>query len=243
MAEIGISLIGLSTAALAGAVSFASPCVLPLIPGYLSYVSGGIDPASSRWPDRARILWPASWFVLGFTTVFVLLGLGAQALGGLALRYSVEANFVGGALVILFGILMTGLVRAPALMGEWRWMGPQTVTGPRTAYVLGLAFAFGWTPCIGPVLGSILTVTAASAASGAVLLGAYSLGLGVPFLLAALFFGNAAAFLKRMRRVGHWLNLGAGLVMISMGILMMTGRLQLVAIWLLEQFPALGLIG
>lgn len=240
---IEMSAVGLATAVVAGAISFVSPCVLPLVPGYLSFVSSGIDPASTRMIDRLRVAWPALFFVLGFTTVFVMLGLGAQALGGLLLRYSFEANLIGGLLVAAFGLIMTGLVRLPFLMQEFRTMGPTSVSGPTGAYLLGLAFAFGWTPCIGPVLGSILTVSALSAGSGAILLAAYGLGLGVPFLVVALTFGHFAGSLKRLRYVGHILNVVAGSIMIVMGVLMMTGRLQLIAFWLLERFPGLGTIG
>lgn len=240
---IEVSAVGLATAVLAGAISFLSPCVLPLVPGYLSFVSSGIDPASTRMIDRMRVAWPALFFVLGFTTVFVMLGLGAQALGGILLRYSFEANLVGGLLVASFGLIMTGLVRLPFLMQEFRTMGPTSVSGPTGAYLLGLAFAFGWTPCIGPVLGSILTVSALSAGSGAILLAAYGLGLGVPFLVVALTFGHFAGSLKRLRYAGHILNVVAGGIMIVMGVLMITGRLQLIAFWLLERFPGLGTIG
>lgn len=241
--SIEVSTIGLATAALAGAISFVSPCILPLVPGYLSFVSNGVDPASKQLGDRLRVTWPALWFVTGFTTVFVLLGLGAQALGGLLLRYSAEANLIGGLLVVVFGLMMTGLFKVPFLMREFRSLGPRLVTGPGTAYVLGLAFTFGWTPCIGPVLGSILTVSAMSPSSGAILLAAYGFGLGVPFILAALLFGNAAAVLKHLRYTGRILNYAAGAVMITMGALMMTGRLQVIAFWLLERFPSLGSIG
>ncbi|MEX0408763.1 cytochrome c biogenesis protein CcdA [Aquibium sp. LZ166] len=240
---IDVSLVGLLTAVVAGAVSFISPCVLPLVPGYLSFVSSGVDPASTRLADRFRVLWSAMFFIAGFTTIFVLLGLGAQALGGILLRYSFEANLIGGALLIGFGLVMTGLVTFPLLMRDIRASGPQIVSGPAGAYTLGLAFAFGWTPCIGPVLGSILTVTAVSAGSGAVLLAAYGLGLGIPFLVVALAFSSIAGILKRARYAGHILNIVAGSVMIVMGLLMMTGRLTLIAFWLLERFPGLGYIG
>lgn len=243
MALIEVSVLGLATAAAAGAISFASPCVLPLVPGYLSYVAGGVDPREAGSARRSRLLIPAACFVLGFTTLFVLLGLSAQVLGGILQRYSVEANLIGGALVILFGLAMTGLLRLPMLMADRRWRGPDEIRGPIGAFLLGIAFAFGWTPCIGPVLASILAVTATSAGNGAVLLGVYGLGLGVPFLLVALFFGKAAAALKRMRRAGAALNVGAGTIMIAIGGLMMTGRLTEVAIWLLTTFPALGQIG
>jgi cytochrome c-type biogenesis protein len=240
---IDVSAIGLLTAVAAGAVSFISPCVLPLVPGYLSFVSSGVDPSSTRVADRVRVAWSATFFIAGFTTIFVILGLGAQVLGGMLLRYSFEANLLGGALLIGFGLMMTGLIRLPMLMQDFRSSGPQIVTGPTGAYTLGLAFAFGWTPCIGPVLGSILTVTAVSAGSGALLLAAYGLGLGIPFLVVALAFSSVAGFLKRIRYAGHVLNMVAGGVMIVMGVLMMTGRLTLIAFWLLERFPGLAAIG
>lgn len=243
MAIIDVSLLGLATAAMAGAISFLSPCVLPLVPGYLSYVAGGADAGGGK-SRQFDVLGPALLFVLGFTTVFVLLGLSAMALGGFLQRYQIETNLIGGALVIVFGLAMTGLLRLPvALMADRRWHGPTQIGGPVGAFLLGIAFAFGWTPCIGPVLASILTVTATSSGNGAVLLGAYGLGLGVPFLLAALFFGSAAVALKRMRRAGAALNVGAGAVMVGVGILMMTGRLQEIAIWMLTTFPVLGSIG
>lgn len=245
MTFIDVSLMGLATAATGGAISFLSPCVLPLVPGYLSYVAGEADCiAHDGRPPQLRVLGPAFLFVFGFTCVFVLLGLSAMALGGFLQRYQIEANLIGGALVVAFGLAMTGLLRLPnALMADWRWRGPTQIRGPFGAFLLGVAFAFGWTPCIGPVLASILTVTATSAGNGAVLLGAYGFGLGVPFLLAALFFGSAAASLKRLRRVGVVLNVAAGTVMVSIGILMMTGRLQEIAIWILTTFPMLGRIG
>lgn len=245
MALIDVSLLGLLTAVMAGAISFLSPCVLPLVPGYLSYVAGGVNGAVGDGRTRQlRVLGPALFFVLGFTTVFILLGLSAMVLGGFLQRYQVGANLIGGALVVVFGLAMTGLLRLPvALMADRRWRGPTQTGGTFGAFLLGIAFAFGWTPCIGPVLASILAVTATSAGNGAVLLGAYGLGLGIPFLLAALFFGSAAVALKRMRRAGAVLNVSTGVVMVGVGILMMTGRLQEIAIWMLTTFPMLGSIG
>ena len=239
-----ISLLGLATAAAAGAISFLSPCVLPLVPGYLSYVAGGAGATGSGGAvSRLHILRPALVFVLGFTTIFVLLGISAMALGGVLQRFQTETNLIGGALVIVFGLAMTGLLRLPMLMADHRWNGPRQVNGPVGAFLLGVAFAFGWTPCIGPVLGSILTVTATSSGNGAIFLGAYGLGLGVPFLLTAILMGNAAAALKRMRRFGVALNISGGAIMIGVGVLLMTGRLQEIAIWMLTTFPALGAIG
>lgn len=244
MPGIDVSILGLATAAVAGAVSFVSPCVLPLVPGYLSYVAGGTHPLADARARPRDVLAPAFLFVLGFTTIFVLLGISAQALGGLLQRHQFATNLIGGALVAGFGLMMTGLVRLPFfLMTDYRWHGPSRVGGPFGSYLVGMAFAFGWTPCIGPVLGSIFTITASSAGNGALLLGVYGLGLGIPFLLAALFFGRVAAILKRMRLAGAALNVASGLVMVGVGVLMMMGRLQDIAIWMLARFPALGGIG
>ena len=237
--------VGIATAFFAGAVSFLSPCVLPLVPGYVSYVAGrSLDDAVP--PSAVRILWLSGCFVLGFSTIFVLLGVGANALSATLRRYSFEANLVGGALVILFGLITMGLLRVATLDRELRFHGLlPNGGGPFAAYVLGLAFAFGWTPCIGPVLGAILALASAhaTAASGAAMLAVYSLGLGVPFVLAALFLGGFMARMQTMRRAGRVLRITAGGVMVAMGLAMMTGRLSDVAIWFLQTFPALGQIG
>ncbi len=237
-----VSLLGLATALAAGAVSFLSPCVLPLVPGYLSFVSGDAARSFGDGGQR-RVLVFASSFVAGFTTVFVLLGLGSQALGGWLQQYREEANLVGGVLVIIFGLSTMGLVRLQWLLGTYRWRGPDIVRSPTGAYTLGLAFAFGWTPCIGPVLASILVVSVSSAASGAILLGAYGLGLGIPFLLTAMFFGAGAASLGKLRQVGRVLNIVAGAILVAMGVLMITGQITLIAGYLLENFPILGRLG
>jgi len=242
-----ISNIGLLTAFAAGAISFLSPCVLPLVPGYVSYVAGGAIPRDSGGSALALRL-PAVGlsvcFVLGFSTVFVLLGASATALGQLLLNYRYELNIVGGVIVILFGLFLIGLVRSTWLMREFRFHAAIPGGRPFSAYVLGLAFAFGWTPCIGPVLGAILTVSAASAtvSGGVALLATYSLGLGVPFLLAALFTDGLMARLKAMGRIGWLLQLAAGVVLVVMGLAMITGQLSAFAYWFLETFPVLGRI-
>lgn len=237
-----VSLFGLLTAIGAGAISFLSPCVLPLVPGYLSFIAGSEE---QNVGARARVhtLVHATSFVAGFTTIFVLLGLGSQAIGGWLMHYRYEANLIGGALVMLFGLSMTGALRLHWLLGDYRWRGPSLIRSPATAYTLGVAFAFGWTPCIGPVLASILVVTSTSAAAGAILLGAYGLGLGIPFLLTALLSGTAAGHLRHLRALGRGLHFAAGVVLIGMGALMITGRLQLLAIYLLDAFPALARLG
>lgn len=243
-----ISNIGLITAFAAGLISFLSPCVLPLVPGYISYVAGrsvaepvGGGEVALRMPALGLSL----CFVLGFSTVFVLLGATATALGRLLLAYRYELNIIGGAIVIAFGLFMLGLLRPNWLLRDLRFHTASQGGRPVAAYVLGLGFAFGWTPCIGPILGAILTVSAGSATAvqGVALLAVYSLGLGVPFLIAALFTETLATRLKSIGRVGRLLQALAAGIMIVMGIAMITGQLSTFAFWLLETFPILGQIG
>jgi len=240
--------IGLVTAFVAGLISFLSPCVLPLVPGYVCYVSGqSLEALKTDRDGRARraALGLSTLFVLGFSTVFVLLGASATAAGQLLLRYRYEANLVGGALVILFGLLMAGVIRPGWFLREWRFHGARPAAHPLAAYLLGLAFAFGWTPCIGPVLGAILAVSVVSMTvhEGMALLAVYSLGLGVPFLIVALFTGTFVARMKRLARLGRSLQVGAGVVMMIMGTAMITGQLTALSYWLLRTFPALAELG
>lgn len=232
----------------AGVVSFLSPCVLPLVPGYVSYVAGQSlsDPASRRSArNRVATLSLSILFVLGFSTVFVILGASATALGQLFLSYRYEANLIAGAFVVVFGLLMIGIVRWPWLQRDIRFHLDLPGGRPIAAYLLGLAFAFGWTPCIGPVLGTILTTSAVSAtvAQGIVLLSVYSLGLGLPFLAAALFTDRLFGQLKSLRRAGRYLQAGSGGVVVGMGVAMMTGQLTVFSYWLLNTFPVLAKIG
>jgi len=193
--------IGLAVAFAAGVISFLSPCVLPIVPGYVSYIAGESLQRRRHLHagERLLALGLSAFFVAGFSTVFIAFGASASAIGQLLLRYRYEANLVAGALVVAFGLF---------LLGAWRWLPwlqrdlrlhPHLNAGnPLAAFVLGVAFAFGWTPCIGPVLGAILAVSAAGA-SGVDLLAAYALGLGVPFLLAALFADRIARLLGLLR--------------------------------------------
>ena len=237
--------IGLLAAFAAGIISFLSPCVLPLVPAYVSFVAGQNFQRHRHLHagERLAALGLSGFFVLGFSTVFIAFGASASALGQLLQRYRYEANLVAGVIVIVFGLLMLGMGRVlPWLQRDLR-LHPRLHGGnPPAAFVLGVAFAFGWTPCIGPVLGAILAVSAAGA-SGVDLLAAYALGLGVPFLLAALFADRIARLLGRLRGVGAALQIGGGLVMIVLGIAMLTGQLTVFSKWMLDTFPALGSVG
>lgn len=239
--------IGVLAAFAAGIVSFLSPCVLPLVPAYVSYVAGESYQRRRHLHAQERLaaLGMSAFFVAGFSTVFIAFGASASALGQLFLRYRYEANLVAGVIVIVFGLFMLGLWRwVPWLLRDLR-LHPRLHGGnPAAAFVLGVAFAFGWTPCIGPVLGAILTVSAAdTSASGVGLLAAYSLGLGVPFLLAALFADRAAKVLGKLRGIGAALQIGGGLVLVAFGVAMITGWVSVIAIWLLDAIPALGRLG
>jgi cytochrome c-type biogenesis protein len=243
-----LSLIVLLTAFGAGIISFLSPCVLPLVPGYISYVAGDSLSHNHHSNERSRRLATfglSLCFVAGFSTVFVALGAGATAAGQLLLRYKYETNIAGGIIVIIFGLFMIGILKLPWLQRDLRFHGHIKGARPLGAYLIGLAFAFGWSPCIGPVLGVILTVSAAAAtvSSGIALLGAYSLGLGIPFLVTALFTGALLSRLKSMRRFGRWLQIGAGVGMVFMGIAIITGWLSTFAFWLLKTFPVFATIG
>jgi cytochrome c-type biogenesis protein len=237
---VDFSSVGIATAFAAGAISFLSPCVLPLVPAYISYIAG--ETLEVRPEHRARSLWLSLFFVFGFTTVFVVLGAGANALNAALAPYRHQLTVLSGALVILFGVFTLGLWRPAWSQRDVRVHARLLRTGPLSAFLLGVAFAFGWTPCIGPVLGAILAL-AASSSAGVTLLAVYSLGLGLPFVLAAIFL---AGFTKRavtLRKAGHVLRLMAGATMIAMGGAMMTGDLATLAIWFLETFPALGSLG
>ena len=242
-----LSVLGLASAFAGGMISFLSPCVLPIVPGYVSYVAGGSVQRGHHVHAGQRLaaLGMSALFVAGFSAVFIAFGASASALGQLLLRYRFEANFISGAIVVLFGLVMLGLWRwVPWLARDMRMHPRLTGGSPAAAFVLGLAFGFGWTPCIGPVLGAILTISAAStSASGVGLLAAYALGLGVPFLIAAFFVDRAARVTARLRRFGAALQIVGGLVMVVIGVAMMTGRMTVFAFWLLKTFPVFQRIG
>jgi cytochrome c-type biogenesis protein len=231
--------------ALAGLVSFLSPCVLPLVPPYLGYLSGasieemqgsGVD--AERWRHIVR---SALFFVFGFTTVFVALGAGASMFGQWVQLHKAQLSLLAGIVIIGFGAHFLGILRVPLLFRQARFRLPVPGANLAGAYLMGLAFAFGWTPCIGPVLATVLAVAAneASLGAGVRLLFVYSLGLGIPFLLAAAALGPFLAVLQRMRAHLRHVEMVMGVLLVATGVLMLTGSLNWLGAWLLENVPAL----
>jgi cytochrome c-type biogenesis protein len=240
--------ISIPTALFAGFVSFLSPCVLPLVPAYRVYLTGATveHVASEEKPAASRraVLLCALLFVLGFSTVFVGLGASASVIGAALRRWSAELSIAAGIVIIVMGLHFLGLTRIGFLMREGRMPIPKPV-GLWGAYVMGLAFAFGWTPCIGPVLAAILSIAAAenTVQKGALLLAVYSAGLGIPFLLAAVLIERSSSALARLRRHLVTVERVMGGLMILVGIAFLTGAVSNVGVWLLEAFPALQSIG
>lgn len=239
-------------ALLAGVVSFLSPCVLPLVPPYLVYLAGasiervagaGVAGDPPRRDRRGTVL-AALLFVAGFSTVFVALGASASVIGRLLRAYSDVLSIVAGVVIIAMGLHFLGLTRVGALMREKRLPMPRPV-GLWGAYVMGLAFAFGWTPCIGPILATILAVAGSkeTVLKGATLLAVYSAGLGLPFLLAAFAVEPFAAFLARFKRHLGMVEKGMGALLVLTGLAFLFGLVNQVSFLLLEWFPVLGTIG
>ncbi len=238
-------------AVLAGVLSFLSPCVLPLVPPYLCYVSGlSLEEMSATGADQqrkplARIMLAALLFVLGFTTVFVLLGATASAMGNVLRQNLPLLSQIAGGLIILMGLHFLGVFRIGFLSREARYHHSGTSVSLWGSYFIGLAFAFGWTPCIGPVLAAILSVagTEDSVYKGMVLLGLYSLGLGIPFLIAAFSMDRFLAWAKVLKRHMQTIERVMGVLLIATGIAFLTGGMQTMAYWLLELFPGLATLG
>src|SRR3984957_640975 len=240
--------VSIPAALIAGLVSFLSPCVLPLVPPYLVYLTGATiehvanDEAVSS--SRRAVMVSAVMFVLGFSTVFVALGASASLIGGFIHAWSAELSIVAGCVIIVMGLHFLGLTRIDLLMREGRLPIPRPV-GLWGAYLMGLAFAFGWTPCIGPILAAILAVAASeeTVGKGAGMLAVYSLGLGVPFIVAALAVEPFAAFLARFRKSLGLVEKAMGGLLVLTGIAFLTGAVSQASYWLLDTFPMLGKIG
>lgn len=236
--------VSVPAAMVAGLVSFLSPCVLPLVPPYLIYLTGAtiehVSHDETAKASKRAVMLAALMFVLGFSTVFVALGASASFIGSFIRAWSAQLSIVAGIVIIIMGLHFLGLTRIGFLMREGRLTAPKPV-GLWGAYVMGLAFAFGWTPCIGPILAAILSVAAAedTVVKGAGLLAVYSAGLGIPFLLAALMIERFSSLFNRMKRHLATVERGIGVLMVLTGIAFLTGTISNVSIWLLETFPAL----
>jgi len=230
----------------AGIISFLSPCVLPIVPPYLAYMSGvSLNDLSESGQSRARAVVPALFFVLGLSTVFIFLGFTASAIGTVFLQYQSYFNTIAGVLVMVFGAHFVGVYRIKFLDREARIDAGDRGGSSLGAYILGLAFAFGWTPCIGPQLGAILSLAASegSVARGTTLLAIYAIGLGVPFLLVAAFLPRLQGLMGWMKRHMEQIERVMGLLLWTIGLLMLTGGFSAFSFWLLETFPALAVLG
>ncbi len=233
-------------ALLAGVLSFLSPCVLPIVPPYLAYMSGvSLQDLQDKNASRNRALLPALFFVLGLSTVFLFLGFTASAIGVAFLQFQGYFNTVAGILVMLFGLHFIGIYRIGFLDREARLDAGDQGGSAFGAYILGLAFAFGWTPCIGPQLGAILSIAAseASLTRGTFLLGIYAAGLGIPFLLVAAFLPRLTGVMGWMKRHMDRIEKVMGLLLWTIGLMMLTGGFSAFSFWLLDTFPALAVLG
>ncbi len=242
--------VGIGTAILAGLLSFLSPCVLPLIPGYLSFISGvSMDDLQRRDRSSAltgRLFINTLFFVLGFSLVFVLLGATASSLGKFLTENLSLFNKIAGVLVFLFGLHVAGVFRVKALNYEKRFhLDTSKRRGLLGSSLIGIAFAFGWTPCIGPILGSILVLAGqqASVNQGILLLLFYSAGLGIPFIITAVLFSYLIGTFSFVKRHFHAIEIISGVLLMIIGVLIFFNLLQSISTWILNLFPALQNIG
>ncbi len=241
--------VGYGAALLAGFLSFVSPCVLPIVPPYLAYLAGVSFTElqdSKVAPETARRVFLSSvFFVLGFTTVFVALGATASVIGQTIAEYFGILSVIAGVLIILMGLHFMGIFRIGLLYREARMEVQKKPAGFIGAYVMGLAFAFGWTPCVGPVLATILFVAGSegTAMKGAMLLAVYSLGIGIPFMLAGSFASRFLGWANRFKKHMHKIEVAMGLLLVLTGVLFITGSMSAIAQWLLDTFPGFQSIG
>lgn len=230
----------------AGLLSFLSPCVLPIVPPYLAYMGGVSVGDMDEARDARRRVFTAAWFfVLGLSTVFLFLGMAVSALGRAFLQYQDWFIYGAGLVVMIFGAHFLGVIRIGFLQQEARLDAGDRGGSSFGAYMLGLAFAFGWTPCIGPILGAILGLAASEGdvVRGTALLAFYALGLGIPFLLVAAFFPRMKGPMNWMKRHMDRIEKISGLLLWTVGLLMLTGQFTAFSWWLLEKFPALAILG
>lgn len=232
-------------ALMAGIASFVSPCVLPIVPPYLAYMSGISMGEMQEGKASRKAILPALMFVLGLSTVFLFLGFTASAFGAFFLQNQVLFGRISGVVIIVLGLHFLSVFRIPLLDREARLDAGDQGGSVFGAYVLGLAFAFGWTPCIGPQLGAILSIAAqeGSVARGTSLLAVYALGLGLPFLLSAIFITRAVGVMNRLKRHMGLIEKLMGAILLLVGLALLTGAFSRFSYWLLETFPVLATVG
>ncbi len=233
---------------LAGLLSFLSPCVLPIVPGYLCFLAGTSLDKIASGEDASKeknVFYFALSFVFGFSTVFILLGASATLLSGIVYEYLDILRVIGGIIIIIFGIHFMQIIQLPFLNRDTRYQIESYRPGIVGSYVIGLSFAFGWTPCIGPILGSVLSIAASSetVTYGIVLLMLYSAGLGIPFLLAAYAINGFMKFLSKIRNYIRVIEIFTGVLLVIFGILILTNRIQELAFFFIKYFPFLTQFG
>ncbi|WP_099827566.1 cytochrome c biogenesis CcdA family protein [Oceaniglobus indicus] len=236
----------MAVALVAGLLSFLSPCVLPIVPPYLAYMGGiSLNEMKENATAHRRAVVAALFFVMGLSVVFLFLGFTASAFGAFFLQNQQLLAQISGVVVIVFGLHFVGVFRIPLLNREARLDAGDKGGSAFGAFVLGLAFAFGWTPCIGPQLGAILSLAAseASVSRGTLLLGVYAAGLGIPFLLAAMFIQRSMGVMNRIKPWMGVIEKAMGALLILVGIALLTGAFSAFSFWLLETFPALAVLG
>ena len=234
----------LSVAFLAGFISFLSPCVLPLIPGYISYISGtSFDKLIKK--KRNLIIVKTIFFTLGFSLVFISLGLTASFIGKFFLTNSNIFRIIAGIIIIFFSLQLIGIINLKFMNKDIRIFTDQYSSNLAFPLLVGAAFGFGWTPCIGPILGSILTLAAieANISKSVVLLSSYSLGLAMPFIISGILIDKFLLFSKSFRKYISTITKGGGIILLLTGIAILTGQLQVLGFFILEYFPSLGNIG
>ncbi|MCY0876918.1 MAG: sulfite exporter TauE/SafE family protein [Firmicutes bacterium] len=220
---------------LAGLLSFISPCCLPLYPSYISYISGvsaapvgDVSVTRTAHPLRNRALAHAVFFVLGFSVIFVALGASASLVGALFAQYHTLVSEIGGVIIILMGLVLAGVLKPAFMLRDVKWTIRHKPSGYLGAFVVGISFSAGWTPCIGPILASVIAVAATSEVNGAILMTVYAIGFAIPFLILAYTLGSLRGLLRYSERVSQI----GGYVMVIMGLLLATDRLTLVIRWL-----------
>jgi cytochrome c-type biogenesis protein len=236
-----------TAALIAGLLSFASPCVLPLVPAYLCFLGGlSFDQLTSHeHRQSAGLVWPAVAFVLGFSTVFVAMGASATAVNRLLFAHLDWLSVAAGLVIVVLGLHYVGLFRIPFLDMERRFRVERRPAGLAGAYVIGLAFGFGWTPCVGPVLATVLLMAAQqdSPLYGVSLLSAYAAGLGLPFLAAAVAVGPFMRLMGGMRHHYRKVEIALGSILVATGVMIATGWINDLGFWMLRVFPSLGRVG